>query len=252
MARSLIHQRNRQSRQHRPRTTPRQKKKPPASPSVASSPSPASRPTTKSSGSSALRSDHRRPGQRHLRAEKCRGPQRLVHDRHQHRGQQISARQDRHARARNRRPRSSSRRVAETIRDWGMAQGYFRTHRRRRHFPRRTCPHPRPPVRRLQFARLVQRRMRPHRAQLRRHATGTGTRRPQQVEFGVTGYTKPQCSACFINSVKDSLDSILTLAKTEGMLFKWGMRHRHQSLAAARHRPKRSPAAALPAARSAS
>ncbi len=44
----------------------------------------------------------------------------------------------------------------------------------------------------------------------------------QQVEFGVTGYSKPQCSACFINSVKDSLDSILTLAKTEGMLFKWG------------------------------
>src|SRR5271169_4742848 len=42
------------------------------------------------------------------------------------------------------------------------------------------------------------------------------------VEFSVTGYTKPQCSACFINSVDDSLDSILTLAKTEGMLFKWG------------------------------
>jgi ribonucleoside-diphosphate reductase alpha chain len=42
------------------------------------------------------------------------------------------------------------------------------------------------------------------------------------VEFSVTGYTKPQCSACFINSVQDSLDSILTLAKTEGMLFKWG------------------------------
>jgi ribonucleoside-diphosphate reductase alpha chain len=43
-----------------------------------------------------------------------------------------------------------------------------------------------------------------------------------QVEFSVTGYSKPQCSACFINSVNDSLDSILTLAKTEGMLFKWG------------------------------
>jgi ribonucleoside-diphosphate reductase alpha chain len=42
------------------------------------------------------------------------------------------------------------------------------------------------------------------------------------VEFSVTGYSKPQCSACFINSVQDSLDSILTLAKTEGMLFKWG------------------------------
>ena len=33
---------------------------------------------------------------------------------------------------------------------------------------------------------------------------------------------KPQCSACFINSVTDSLESILGLAKTEGMLFKWG------------------------------
>jgi ribonucleoside-diphosphate reductase alpha chain len=44
----------------------------------------------------------------------------------------------------------------------------------------------------------------------------------QRVEFSVTGYTYPQCSACFINSVHDSLDSILTLAKTEGMLFKWG------------------------------
>src|SRR5262249_11455100 len=42
------------------------------------------------------------------------------------------------------------------------------------------------------------------------------------VEFSVTGYRKPQCSACFINAVDDSLDSILTLAKTEGMLFKWG------------------------------
>ncbi|MBE3071823.1 MAG: vitamin B12-dependent ribonucleotide reductase, partial [Acidobacteria bacterium] len=32
----------------------------------------------------------------------------------------------------------------------------------------------------------------------------------------------PQCSACFINSVQDTLDSILSLAKTEGMLFKFG------------------------------
>jgi ribonucleoside-diphosphate reductase alpha chain len=36
------------------------------------------------------------------------------------------------------------------------------------------------------------------------------------------GQSKPQCSACFINSVRDSLESILDLAKTEGMLFKWG------------------------------
>jgi ribonucleoside-diphosphate reductase alpha chain len=33
---------------------------------------------------------------------------------------------------------------------------------------------------------------------------------------------KPQCSACFINSVDDTMSSILDLAKTEGMLFKWG------------------------------
>ena len=33
---------------------------------------------------------------------------------------------------------------------------------------------------------------------------------------------RPQCSACFINSVEDSLESILDLVKTEGMLFKWG------------------------------
>jgi ribonucleoside-diphosphate reductase alpha chain len=33
---------------------------------------------------------------------------------------------------------------------------------------------------------------------------------------------RPQMSACFINSVEDTLDSILTLAKTEGMLFKFG------------------------------
>ena len=42
------------------------------------------------------------------------------------------------------------------------------------------------------------------------------------VQYRSTGYKNPQCSACFINAVEDSLDSILTLAKTEGMLFKWG------------------------------
>jgi ribonucleoside-diphosphate reductase alpha chain len=32
----------------------------------------------------------------------------------------------------------------------------------------------------------------------------------------------PQCSACFINSVEDTMDSILQLARTEGLLFKYG------------------------------
>src|SRR4026209_2614359 len=37
------------------------------------------------------------------------------------------------------------------------------------------------------------------------------------------GFEKyPQCSACFINSVQDTMSSILGLAKTEGMLFKFG------------------------------
>jgi ribonucleoside-diphosphate reductase alpha chain len=46
-------------------------------------------------------------------------------------------------------------------------------------------------------------------------ATGGVKRDPE-------AYRHPQCSACFINSVQDNLDSILNLAKTEGMLFKWG------------------------------
>jgi len=42
------------------------------------------------------------------------------------------------------------------------------------------------------------------------------------VWFNVGVQPKPQCSACFINSVQDNMDSIMNLAKTEGMLFKWG------------------------------
>ena len=42
------------------------------------------------------------------------------------------------------------------------------------------------------------------------------------VWFNVGVVPKPQCSACFINSVKDDMRSILNLAVTEGMLFKYG------------------------------
>jgi ribonucleoside-diphosphate reductase alpha chain len=42
------------------------------------------------------------------------------------------------------------------------------------------------------------------------------------VWFNVGVDAKPQASACFINSVGDSMSSILDLAKTEGMLFKFG------------------------------
>ncbi|MBI3404335.1 MAG: vitamin B12-dependent ribonucleotide reductase [Acidobacteria bacterium] len=42
------------------------------------------------------------------------------------------------------------------------------------------------------------------------------------VWFNVGVQARPQCSACFINSVQDDMVSIMNLAKTEGMLFKWG------------------------------
>ena len=112
-------------------------------------------------------------------------------------------------------------RVAETIRDWGMAQGYFRTpedgatfHDELVHILVRQYAAFNSPV----WFNVGCDRIEPNSDGQNWHWNAQA----QQVEFGATGYRKPQCSACFINSVKDSLDSILTLAKTEGMLFKWG------------------------------
>ncbi|MFZ0684778.1 MAG: vitamin B12-dependent ribonucleotide reductase [Terriglobales bacterium] len=112
-------------------------------------------------------------------------------------------------------------RVAETIRDWGMKDGYFRTaedaatfHDELVHLLIRQHVAFNSPV----WFNVGCERIEPKSDATNWHWNFT----TQQVEFGATGYTRPQCSACFINSVKDSLDSILTLAKTEGMLFKWG------------------------------
>src|SRR5438105_2579226 len=112
-------------------------------------------------------------------------------------------------------------RVAETIRDWGLAQGYFRTpedgatfHDELAHILIRQYAAFNSPV----WFNVGCDRIEPNSDAQNWHWNPQATR----VEFSVTGYSKPQCSACFINSVKDSLDSILTLAKTEGMLFKWG------------------------------
>jgi ribonucleoside-diphosphate reductase alpha chain len=44
---------------------------------------------------------------------------------------------------------------------------------------------------------------------------------PVWFNIGVSGRSQ-QASACFINSVEDTMESILELAKTEGMLFKFG------------------------------
>jgi ribonucleoside-diphosphate reductase alpha chain len=45
---------------------------------------------------------------------------------------------------------------------------------------------------------------------------------PVWFNVGLPDQPRPQGSACFINSVQDTMESILTLAKTEGMLFKYG------------------------------
>src|SRR6266436_2702940 len=112
-------------------------------------------------------------------------------------------------------------RVAETIRDWGKADGYFHSeedaatfHDELAHILVRQYAAFNSPV----WFNVGCDRIEPNSDAQNwhwNHQTG-------RVEFGVTGYKTPQCSACFINSVQDSLDSILTLAKTEGMLFKWG------------------------------
>lgn len=44
----------------------------------------------------------------------------------------------------------------------------------------------------------------------------------KQVEPATNAYLHPQCSACFIQSVKDSLESIFELLKREARLFKFG------------------------------
>ena len=42
------------------------------------------------------------------------------------------------------------------------------------------------------------------------------------VWFNVGTEETPQCSACFINSVEDTMESIMDLATREALLFKWG------------------------------
>ncbi len=112
-------------------------------------------------------------------------------------------------------------RVAETIRDWGKAGGYFATaadastfHDELAHMLLTQKVAFNSPV----WFNVGCDRLEPDSDGQNWHwDPSTGG-----VKFSATGYRNPQCSACFINSVEDSLDSILTLAKTEGMLFKWG------------------------------
>src|SRR6188508_1482548 len=85
-------------------------------------------------------------------------------------------------------------RVADTIYAWGKADGYFKTEQDAWAF-RDELVH-----------LLLHQKM--------------AFNSPVWFNVGVEEH--PQCSACFINSVDDSMSSILGLAKTEGMLFKYG------------------------------
>ncbi len=107
-------------------------------------------------------------------------------------------------------------RVVDTIADWGQAEGYFRAAEDGENFRNE-----------LAHLMLTQKAcfnspvwfnvgVRESRGYGWYYDAGTDAVRK------LTGETRPQCSACFINAVNDSLESILELAKTEGMLFKWG------------------------------
>ncbi|MCS6915887.1 MAG: vitamin B12-dependent ribonucleotide reductase [Myxococcales bacterium] len=85
-------------------------------------------------------------------------------------------------------------RVVDTLTSWGVNQGYFRTDEDAATF-------------RAELAHLL----------LEQKMSFNSP-----VWFNVGVEKQPQCSACFINSVEDTMESILTLARTEGMLFKFG------------------------------
>jgi len=85
-------------------------------------------------------------------------------------------------------------RVSRTITDWGLADGYFKT----------------PEDGEIFYKELTY-------LLVNQYAAFNSP-----VWFNVGIEKKPQCSACFINAVEDRMESILELAKIEGMLFKFG------------------------------
>jgi ribonucleoside-diphosphate reductase alpha chain len=85
-------------------------------------------------------------------------------------------------------------RVVDTIRSWAEAQGYFATSEDLQAFSDELTH------------LLVQQK--------------AAFNSPVWFNVGIEKH--PQASACFINSVSDTMESILGLARTEGMLFKFG------------------------------
>jgi len=112
-------------------------------------------------------------------------------------------------------------RVAESIRDWGLAGGYFRSPDDAAIFHDELCHillHQMASFNSPVWFNVGCDRIEPGSDASNWHWNP----QTQQVEFGRTGYGNPQCSACFINAIHDSMESIMGLAKTEAMLFKWG------------------------------
>ena len=85
-------------------------------------------------------------------------------------------------------------RVVETITQWGREGDYFTDHAAAAAFANE-----------LRYLLIHQ------------HASFNSP-----VWFNVGVEAKPQCSACFINSVEDTMESIMDLARREALLFKWG------------------------------
>src|SRR3989441_2674767 len=86
-------------------------------------------------------------------------------------------------------------RVVDTIASWGREGGYFATEEDAQNWAEE-----------LRFLLVTQQ---------------ASFNSPVWFNIGIPGRSQ-QASACFINSVHDSMESILDLAKTEGMLFKFG------------------------------
>ena len=108
-------------------------------------------------------------------------------------------------------------RVVDTIADWGLGQGYFKTTVDGENF-------------RDELAHMMLTQKAAFNSPVwfnvgvNNEKRGYGWFYDPSIDKmkPLSGEQHPQCSACFIVSVKDSLESILDLAKTEGMLFKWG------------------------------
>ena len=114
-------------------------------------------------------------------------------------------------------------RVARTIADWGIEDGYFASPARwRAVLPRAGLALP-ASARRVQFAGLVQRRpVPPIRRHRREVQLALGRRSTQDVVQPENPYEFPQGSACFIQRVEDNMEDIMELARSEAMLFKFG------------------------------